>query len=200
LKIVDGGHRICNVRVVTHILAATLAVCWLPGALAQAQSDAGWYLGTGLIPPQPRPQVAVPPHPTEPRESLEPVFQQFGGYRFTPHWSLDFGYAGSSQSNAWTVSGSGMLPIGRSFSLQGRFGLAVPSSEYSLASATGALSTLASLDPARIRSNLLWGFGGQYDFNPNVGLRMDFNSRYGEDAAYNRARNDLWSINTVVRF
>jgi len=199
LKIVDRGHSICNVTVAKHILAAILAV-WLPGALAQSQSDSGWYLGTGLIPPQPRPQVAVPPHPTEPRESLEPVFQQFGGYRFTPHWSLDFGYAGSSQSNAWTVSGSGMLPIGRSFSLQGRFGLAVPSSEYSLSSATGALSTLASLDPARIRSNLLWGFGGQYDFNPNVGLRMDFNSRYGEDAAYNRARNDLWSINTVVRF
>lgn len=200
MKIVDGGHRIYSVRVVTHILAATLAVCWLPGALAQAhqaQSDSGWYLGTGLVPPTSRPEVAVPPHPTEPRESLEPVYQQFGGYRFTRYWSLDFGYTGSSQSNAWTVAGSGVLPLGRSFSLQGRLGLAVPSSEYSLSSAAGAL---ASLDSARALSNLLWGFGGQYDLNPNIGLRMDFNSRYGEDAATNRARNDLWSINAVVRF
>ena len=187
-------------RLVTHILAASFAVCWLPGALAQAQSDTGWYLGTGLLPPQPRPQIGFAPHPTEPREVLEPVIQQFGGYRFTRHWSLDFGYTGSSQSNAWTVAGSGVLPIGRSFSLQGRLGLAVPSPEYSISSAASTLSTLASLDPARVRSNLLWGFGGQYDFNPNVGLRMDFNSRYGEDAAANRARNDLWSINTVVRF
>jgi hypothetical protein len=29
---------------------------------------------------------------------------------------------------------------------------------------------------------------------------MDFNSRYGEDAATTRARTDLWSINAVVRF
>ena len=199
MKIVDRGHSICNVTVAKHILAAILVV-WLPGALAQSQSDSGWYLGTGLIPPQPRPQVAVLPHPTEPREVLEPVFQQFGGYRFTRHWSLDFGYAGSSQSNAWTVSGSGVLPIGRTFSLQGRFGLAMPASEYSISSAASSLSTLASLDPARVRSNLLWGFGGQYEFSPGVGLRMDFNSRYGEDAAATRARTDLWSINAVVRF
>ncbi len=166
----------------------------LPGALAQVQvqSEPGWYLGTGLIPPKPR--------PTEPREASEPGYQQFGGYRFTRHWSVNFGFAGSSQSNAWTVSGSGLLPIGRSFSLQGRLGLAVPTSELSLASAAGATSTLASMDPARVRSNLLWGFGGQYELSRNVGLRMDYNSRYGEDAAYNRARTDLWSINAVVRF
>jgi hypothetical protein len=62
------------------------------------------------------------------------------------------------------------------------------------------MSTLASMDPARVRSTLLWGFGGQYELSRNVGLRMDYNSRYGEDAAYNRARTDLWSINAVVRF
>lgn len=178
------------------LIAALFA--WLPGALAQ--SEPGWYLGTGLVPPNPRPELTVPPHPTELRESSEPVYQQFGGYRFTRHWSVDFGYAGSSHSNAWTVSGSGLLPIGRSFSLQGRLGLAVPTAELSLASAAGALSTLSSMDPARYRANMLWGFGGQYDFTRSVGLRMDYNSRYGEDAAYNRARTDLWSINAVVRF
>jgi hypothetical protein len=29
---------------------------------------------------------------------------------------------------------------------------------------------------------------------------MDFHSRYSDDAAANRARSDLWSINAVVRF
>jgi hypothetical protein len=56
------------------------------------------------------------------------------------------------------------------------------------------------MDPARYRASMLWGFGGQYDFSRNIGLRMDYNSRYGEDAAYNRARTDLWSINAVVRY
>lgn len=186
-------------------LIAVLAA-WLPGGLpgalaqAQAQSEPGWYLGTGLIPPKPRPELTGRPHLAEPREASEPGVQQFGGYRFTRHLSLDFGFAGSSQSNAWTVSGSGLLPIGRSFSLQGRLGLAVPASELSLSSSAGAMSTLASMDPARVRSNLLWGFGGQYEFSPSVGLRMDYSSRYGEDASYNRARTDLWSINAVVRF
>lgn len=177
---------------------------WLPGALAQAQSDSGWYLGTGLIPPRPRPELRVPPHPGEIREASEPSLQQVGGYRFTRHWSVDFGYAGSNgstaQANAWTVSGSGLWPIGRSFSLQGRLGLAVPASELSISSAAGAMSTLSSMDPARYRANMLWGFGGQYEFSRSVGLRMDYNSRYGEDAAFNRARTDLWSINAVVRF
>lgn len=178
-------------------LIAVLAA-WLTSA--QAQSEPGWYLGTGLIPPKPRPELTVPPHPSEPREAGEPAQQQFGGYRFTRHWSLDFGYAGSSQSNAWTVSGSGLLPIGRSLSLLGRLGLAVPTAELSLSSAAGALSTLTSMDPARYRANMLWGFGGQYEVGPNVGLRMDYSSRYGEDAAYHRARTDLWSINAVVRY
>jgi hypothetical protein len=144
--------------------------------------------------------LTVPPHATEPREASEPGYQKFGGYRFTRHWSLDFGYAGSAQSNAWTVSGSGLLPIGRSFSLQGRLGLAMPADELSLSSAAGALQALPSMDSARYRANMLWGFGGQYDVSRNVGLRMDYSSRYGEDAAYNRARTDLWSINAVVRF
>jgi hypothetical protein len=171
---------------------------WLSSA--QAQSEPGWYLGTGLIPPKPPAELTVPPHPSELRESAETSYQQFGGYRFTRHWSVDFGYAGSSQSNAWTVAGSGLLPIGRSFSLQGRLGLAVPTAEFSLSSAAGALSTLSSMDPARVRANMLWGFGGRYDVSPNFGLSMDYNSRYGEDATYNRARTDLWSINAVVRF
>lgn len=186
-------------RTAKLILVAVLGG-WLPGALGQAQSDAGWYLGSGLVLPKPRVELAGPGQPRELREGVEPVFQQFGGYRFTRHWSLDFGFAGSAQSNAWTLAGSGQLPLGRSFSLQGRLGLAVPAAEYSLSSAAGALSTLASLDPSRVRSNLLWGFGGQYEFSPTIGLRMDYNSRYGEDAAYNRARTDLWSINAVVRF
>jgi len=197
LEIIGHGHSISCVRTASLTLTVVCAA-WFTGALAQ--SEPGWYLGTGLIPPRPRPELTVPPRPSELRESTEPSYQQFGGYRLTRHWSVDFGYGGSSQSNAWTLSGSGLLPIGRSFSLQGRLGLAVPASDFSLSTAAVAVSSLASMDMARYRSNLLWGFGGQVEFTRNVGLRMDFNSRYVEDAAFNRARTDLWSINAVVRF
>jgi hypothetical protein len=126
--------------------------------------------------------------------------QQFGGYRIDRYWSVDLGYMASSQSSAWTLSGSGLWSFGESFSLQGRLGLALPAADNSIASATDALAGLASLDPAKARASLLWGFGGQYEFGAGSGLRMDFSSRYGEDAAANRARNDLWSINGFVRF
>jgi OOP family OmpA-OmpF porin len=196
LNIVERRHTISPVDTAKLTLSALLAACCTGGL---AQSGTGWYLGTGLVAPKPRPDLKIPPLPGEPREAAEPYAQQFGGYRFTRHWSVDFGYAGSAQSNAWTLAGSGLLPIGRSFSLRGRLGLAVPTAEFSVSSAAGAFSSLAGMD-SRVRSNLLWGFGGEYEINRNVGLRMDYNSRYGEDAAYNRARTDLWSINAVVRF
>jgi hypothetical protein len=181
-------------------LIAVLAA-WLPAAFGQAQPG-GWYLGSGLVLLKPRPELAAPARPGDAREAAEPSYQRFGGYRFTPNWSLDFGYAGgnrpamgdgSIQSNAWTFSGTGLLPLTRSLSLQGRLGIAVPTAEFSLA-ATGLA------DASRYRMNMLWGFGGQYDFSPNIGLRMDYNSRYADDPGLNRARTDLWSINAVVRF
>jgi len=186
-------------RKMKQILLAAF-VAGLPAILqAQGQPEGGWFLGSGLVPPKPRPELRIAPHPSEARESLESSLQQFGGYRFTQNWSVDLGYTATSQSSAWTLAGSGLLPIGRSFALQGHLGLALPAADSSIASATDALSSLASLDPAKARAALLWGFGGQYDVSPGVGLRMDFNSRYGEDAAA-RARTDLWSINAVVRF
>ena len=181
------------------LLVATLAA--LPAAApAQGPAESGWYLGSGLVPPRPRPELRAVPHPGEVRETLESSLQQFGGYRFDRTWSLDLGYAASSQSSAWTLAGSGLLSLGQSFSLQGRFGLALPAADSSLASASDALAGLASFDPAKARARLLWGFGGQYDFSPGAGLRLDFSSHYGEDAYANRARTDLWSINAVVRF
>jgi outer membrane protein with beta-barrel domain len=189
-------------------LGATLAALCPPGALAQAPADNGWYLGSGLVPAMPRPLLAGPPIPGELRETAEPGYQQFGGFRFTRHWSLDFGYTGGNRlaagdssihANAWTFSGTGLLPITRSFSLQGRLGVAMPTAEFSLSSAASSLYSLAG-DGSRARMNMLWGVGGQYDFSPNVGLRMDYNSRYADEPGYNRARTDLWSINAVVRF
>jgi hypothetical protein len=181
------------------LLAAIAAA--LPAALqAQGPGEGGWYLGSGLQLPRPRPELRIVPHPGEARDTLESSLQQFGGYRFDRNWSLDLGYTASSQSGAWTVAGSGLWPVARSFSLQGRLGLALPAPDNSIGSASDALAGLASLDPAKARAGLLWGFGSQYDFSPAAGLRLDFSSRYGEDAFANRTRTDLWSINAVVRF
>lgn len=192
----------------TAVFAASFFSGGLPCALAQVQPDSGWYLGSGLIPLKPRPLIAGPANALEPYEATESAYGHFGGFRFTRNWSLDFGYAGgnrqtngdgSIQSKAWTFSGTGLLPITRTLSLQGRLGVAMPTAEFSMSSAAGALSSLGA-EGTRSRMNMLWGVGGQYEFSPNVGLRLDYNSRYADDAGYQRARSDLWSVNAVVRF
>jgi hypothetical protein len=187
-------------RKAVPILLLALAAGLPAASLAQGLPEGGWYLGSGLQLPRQRPDLRVVPHPSEPRETLESSLQHYGGYRFDRNWSLDLGFAASSQSGAWTLAGSGLWSIAPSFSLKGRLGLAVPAPDNSIGSASDALAGLASFDPAKARAGLLWGFGSQYDFSAGAGLRMDFSSHYGEDAFANRTRTDLWSINAVVRF
>lgn len=186
-----------------RILAAALGAFWAAGALAQqaGASDSGWYLGGGIRPPMPE------------LEETDIGYRHFGGYRFSRHWGVELGYSDLGRGNggergvfetqksgvhtsAWTLAGTGVLPIGEAFSLQGRLGFSVTSPDATLmAPAAGFSSALP-----RYRPTVLWGFGGQYDLTGSVGLRVDYNNfgRLADDP--NGARSDLWSINAVVRF
>ena len=106
------------------------------------------------------------------------------------------------RSSAWTLAGTGVLPLGDAFSLQGRVGLSLASPEASTdaaGSGTGIQNGFSSTLP-RYRPMVLWGVGGQYDLSDRVGLRLDYNSfgRLNDDP--NGVRSGLWSINAVVRF
>lgn len=187
-----------------RVLAAALGALWVAGALAQLPdaSDSGWYLGGGIRPPMPE------------LEETDIGYRHFGGYRFSRHWGVELGYSdlgrgnGSersafeapqksrAQTSAWTLAGTGVLPIGEAFSLQGRLGFSVTSPDATLmAPASGFSSALP-----RYRPTVLWGFGGQYDVTGSVGLRVDYNNfgRLADDP--NGTRSDLWSVNAVVRF
>ena len=89
-----------------------------------------------------------------------------------------------------------MLPLGSSFSVQGRLGLSVATADVTQ---TAPGTAIGSAFP-RYRPTVLWGFGGQYDVTGNVGLRVDYNNfgRLSDDPS--GTRSDLWSINAVVRF
>jgi OOP family OmpA-OmpF porin len=184
------------------LIATVLGALWASGALAQAgAADNGWYLGGGIRPPMPE------------LEETDIGYRHFGGYRFSRHFGVELGYSdlgrshGSErgafeaqksgvQTSAWTLTGTGVLPIGEAFSLQGRLGFSVTSPDATLmAPATGVSSALP-----RYRPTVLWGFGGQYDVTGSVGLRVDYNNfgRLADDPS--GTRSDLWSINAVVRF
>jgi OOP family OmpA-OmpF porin len=186
-----------------RVLAVTaLGAFWVSGALAQASAPGnGWYLGGGI-----RPAVRA-------IEDTDIGYRHFGGYRFSRNWGVELGYsdlgrggAGERrvfeaqklgvQTSAWTLAGTGVLPIGEAFSLQGRLGFSVATPDATLlAPAAGIGSAFPRYGPT-----VLWGFGGQYDLTGSVGLRVDYNNfgRFGDDQ--NGVRSDLWSINAVVRF
>lgn len=184
------------------LLVAALGALWASGALAQKTSDNGWYLGGGIRPPMPT------------LEDTDIGYRHFGGYRFSRNWGVELGYSDlgrslegeepwshaqqrfGAQTSAWTVAGTGVLPLGNAFSIQGRLGFSLTAPDATLiAPGSGIGSALP-----RYRSTVLWGFGGQYDVTGSVGLRLDYNNfgRLNDDP--NGARSDLWSINAVVRF
>lgn len=193
------------------LAALSLGAAWAPWALAQGDAPGtGWYLGGDL-----RPAPAA-------LEDNDIGYRHFGGYRFSRNWGVELGYSDLGRGNgdaerhafsvqkfgyqtsAWTLSGTGVLPIGESLSLQGRVGLSVATPEATLGgTGTGAGAPahngFGSAVP-RYRPTMLWGVGGQYDLSNRLGLRLDYNNfgRLNDDP--NGVRSDLWSINAVVRF
>jgi OOP family OmpA-OmpF porin len=185
------------------LVVTVLGALWASGALAQAAAPGdGWYLGGSIHP-------AVPA-----AEEGDIGYRNFGGYRFSRHWGVELGYSDLGrgadstesaflarqkfgvQTSAWTLAGTGVLPLGSTFSLQGRLGVSVATPDATLvAPATGISSAFP-----RYRPTVLWGFGGQYDLTGSVGLRVDYNNfgRLADDPS--GARSDLWSVNAVVRF
>jgi len=194
-----------------RIALAALAASAAAAALAQGpdRDAGGWHLGGGLR------------APLGAHDDTDIGYRNFGGIRFSPNWGFELGYAGLGRENAaefaslggqrlglqsstWTLAGTGMLPIGDTFSLQGRLGLSVATPESTVAApgvtfgAPGLGSSGVAVGWRSYRPAMLWGVGGQYDLSNRVGLRVDYNNfgRTPDDAA----RSDLWSINAVVRF
>jgi OOP family OmpA-OmpF porin len=192
-----------------RILALPAALLWACGASAQvADADQGWYLGGGIRPAAP----AV--------EDTDIGYRNFGGYRFSRNWGVELGYSDLGRGNggaepaayavekygyqtsAWTLAGTGVLPLGEAFSLQGRLGWSMATPDATLGPAglgAGALGQGLGSALPRYRSTVLWGVGGHYDWNNRFGLRVDYNN-FGRLEDQSGTRSDLWSINAVVRF
>ena len=107
-------------------------------------------------------------------------FRLFGGYQFTPNIAAELGYtdlgklkvgSGDIGATAWDLSGVFSWPI-QQFGVFGRLGVARVEAKPG-----GSLSGFDS----NTKTGLVWGLGGQYDFNRNLGIRAEW-SRYKADA------------------
>ena len=130
-------------------------------------------------------------------------FRIFGGYQFTPNIAAELGYTdlgklkvkvppfgtGDIGVTAWDLSAVGLWPIGQ-FSILGRLGLArvdaKPGGIFSGNSET--------------KNGVTWGLGGQYDFNRNLGIRVEFQRFKADAGGGDTADVDNLSLGVLWRF
>lgn len=84
------------------------------------------------------------------------------------------------ETQAWSLSALGILPLNDKFSLFGRLGFNVSNSDVSV-SATGSGTTYSSSDSDN-DTGVLYGLGAAYHFTPNVNLRAEW-ERYDSDGS-----------------
>ena len=149
------------------------------GALAQAR-DVGFYAGASL--------GSADLGPDD-----DTAIKVFGGYQINKTFSVEFGYTDlgdvavlgqTAKANAWELVGLARFPVGNRVSLYGLLGLAKVDSERSF---LGARTSDDSTE-------LTIGFGGQYDFTPQIGVRGQW-QRYDTDQEI-----DVFSIGFVYKF
>lgn len=151
-------------------------------ALAQMQTDErALYLGGGL----------------GLNDDDEALWRFFGGYRAHRNFAVEFGYIDMGQTHiagtrvnasAWELVGLGIAPLTESFSLYGKLG--------------GYRGTSKGAGITHRRNDLTYGFGGQYEVNRNLGVRLDW-QRYtdlGGGGFGGVTNEDVMSLNAIYRF
>ncbi len=119
----------------------------------------------------------------------------YGGYSFTPNFSLEAGYADLGQfdnaarglrAKAWYLDGVATVPLGNNFSALARIGAVQGKlNDTALGSDTGTGYKL--------------GAGLQYDIDRNLGVRAEW-ERYRFDAFDTRSKTDVYSIGVNYKF
>jgi OOP family OmpA-OmpF porin len=157
---------------VSALLAGFAAVPTL--AMAQAKggtSDLGFYAGASVG--QSTADCNVSGGSCDDKDT---AYRVFGGYKFHPNIAVEGGYSPlgettasfpganvTAEANAWDLVGVGIWPLGNNFSIFGKVGFY--NAELKLG---GALSG------KKTTTDLTYGVGGQYDFNRNLGLRLEW--------------------------
>ena len=161
---------------VTAMLAGFAALPTL--AMAQAKggnSDLGFYAGASV-----GQSKSDCPGGLGSCDDKDTAYRIFGGYKFHPNIAVEGGYAplgessGSlgalgnvtAEANAWDLEGVGSWGLGNNFSVFGKLGF------YNAEVKLGGVAS-----GKKTTTDLLYGLGGQYDFNRNLGLRLEW-TRY----------------------
>jgi OOP family OmpA-OmpF porin len=218
-----------RIPVLLGLSAAAVAV----SPLASAQSASPYYLGGGLGQTTNKyntTDFSAGAGVSESKDQKDTAWKMFGGYRFNQNWAAELGYTnlgkftyGNSaatgsftetyKTSSWTGAAVGTMPLMNGFSLLGKAGLAynVAKGSISGSGAFGAGATAFNPTGTKRKTDLLLGVGLNYDFSPQVGMRLEYEDfgKFGTaipttgasaNGNIGRAKDSLWSMNLVYRF
>lgn len=156
---------------------------------------------------------------TSTRDEDSTGWKVFAGWRFNQYLAIEGGYVDLGRANlqytspalagdinvkatdtAWTLAAVGTFPVGHNFSLLGKLGVAF---HYTKTSATvNVPGASAGETESDHRAGFLWGLGAAYDFNPNFGVRLEYENfgTAGESDNTGRMGTSLVSGSAIVRF
>lgn len=143
------------------------------------------------------------------------------GYRFHRNFAAELGYidlgkysarytgsgvlaGGSVNANyevsGWKLTGVGMLPVGNNFSFLGKLGFARLKAENRATVTFPGISE--SETGKKTKTRVMWGIGGQYEFNKNIGLRLEYEDygKVGNEDDTGRAKVSTVNLNLVYSF
>lgn len=210
------------------ILAATLGTALLASASAALAAGNTWYLGgnvgSSMINIDESSvndafRAAGATTASTSSDDRDTGYKIFAGYQFNDWLGLEFGYFDMGKFSTTTnftvgavpgtgklewkvkdgyfVDAVGTLPLANGFSLFGRLG--AYSAKTELNGFAGAVRVSSASDRS---SDLHWGIGAGYDFNKNVGVRLEWErfQKVGDNNTTGRGDVDLASIGIVYRF
>jgi OOP family OmpA-OmpF porin len=205
------------------VLGFAAGLLAVPSVYAQSSSG-GFYIGGGVG--QSKISLDSSDFSGFTKDENDTAFKVFGGYNFTPIFGAELMYADMGKANAtasgaggsatlsykassFALAGTARFQLGSAFTIMGRLGGAQNTAKLSLDSTSGAAGALlASLgitpgsSSDKSKTDVYFGIGAQYDFNKNLGVRLDYDNfgKFGNEDDTGRAKVDMLSINAVWRF
>lgn len=168
---------------------------------AMTGPESGWLVG-GTI-GQSKVKVDCPAGAS--CDDTDTAFRVFGGYNFNKHFGVELGYAdlgkvtvsavglnGDVKATAFDLMAVGTLPLSNNFSVYGKLGMYRADSK-----ASGIVGSSSDNN-----TDISYAVGGGYDFNKNLGLRLEWQrySKVGSDSTGGDGDVDVYGISVVYRF
>lgn len=127
-------------------------------------------------------------------DKRDTAYKLYAGYDFHRNWGVEGGWAdlgkpnypqGEGRETAWFIAGRGILPINEQFNAFAKL---------------GATRNKLDLGGDKTRTDLLAGVGAEYNFNKQVGLRLEYEDfgKFGDDS-FGKHRANLWTLGVTFK-